>query len=367
MGQPHGVGIVGLGVISQQYLATIGSHPLIRIAAVADLDTARDAEVAESTGSIALDVNRLVAHPDVETVLNLTIPAAHVEIALASISAGKGVYGEKPLASTFSEALSIVDAGTSAGVSVGCAPDTVLGTGTQTARTAVAAGRIGQPISALATMYTPGHERWHPNPEFYYREGGGPLLDMGPYYVSSLVQILGPVVRVTGASNSLRTARTIGSGPRAGQQIEVSTDTHVTGVLEHANGALSTLVMSFDGTATSAASIEVHGTDASLIVPDPNTFAGDVRLRTTGDTEWGTLPADAGFEDATRGVGLLDFIRTPKGHTSRASGALALHVLDVMTSLLRSAREGRRIDVATTAERPEIMPLTPSSEWRSWN
>lgn len=367
MGEPHGVGIVGLGVISQQYLATIGSHPLIRIAAVADLDQARAEAVAESTGATALSVADLVAHPDVDTVLNLTIPAAHKEIALAAIGAGKGVFGEKPLASGFDDGAAIVTAGRDGGVPVGSAPDTVLGTGTQTARAVVDAGRIGQPISALATMYTPGHERWHPNPDFYYREGGGPLLDMGPYYVSSLVQILGPVVRVTGASSRLRDIRTIGSGPREGEQIGVSIDTHVTGILEHANGALSTLVTSFDGTATTASSIEIHGASGSLVVPDPNTFGGDVRLRSTGETEWGTVPAEAGFEDGARGIGLLDFIRTPSGDQSRASGSFALHVLDIMTSMLRSAEEGRRIDLTTSVERPPVVPLTPATEWRAWS
>lgn len=366
MGQSHGIGIVGLGVISRAYLQTIAQHPLIRIVAVADLDHDRAAAIAAETGAAHLDVDALVGHPDVETVLNLTIPAAHAEIALAAIAAGTSVYGEKPLAASFEDGLRIMAASDAAGVAIGSAPDTVLGTGIQTARAVVDAGRIGQPIAASAIMVTPGHERWHPNPDFYYRPGGGPLLDMGPYYVTALVQILGPVVRVTGAASRLRDCRTIGSGPRTGQTVEVGVDTHVTGVLEHANGALSTLIMSFDSVASSAASIEVHGTEASLHVPDPNQFTGDVRVHPLGADAWETVAPSAGYADAARGIGLLDFVRTPPGLPSRASGALGLHVLDVMTSLLESAKLGKRITLTTTAQRPDAVPLTSADDWRQW-
>ena len=223
-------------------------------------------------------VAELLADPDVDTVLNLTIPAAHAEIALAAIAHGKDVYGEKPLAATFAQAREMVAAADAAGVRLGCAPDTVLGTGTQTARAAIDAGLIGTPIAASAVMITPGHERWHPNPDFYYREGGGPLLDMGPYYVAALVQLLGPVRSVIGAAGRPRAERVIASGPRAGERIPVEVDTHVTGVLEHESGALSTITTSFDGMATTAAPIEVHGERGTLAVPDPNNFDGDVRL-----------------------------------------------------------------------------------------
>ena len=176
---------------------------------------------------------------------------------------------------------------------MGCAPDTVLGTGIQTARKAVDDGRIGPPISATATMVTPGHERWHPDPDFYYQPGGGPLLDMGPYYITALVTILGPVVAAIGAASHTRTTRTIESGPRAGATIPVATDSHVTGVLVHESGVLSTLVMSFDAVATRAAPIELHGERGSLVVPDPNMFEGDVELHELGGSGWTTLPVSA--------------------------------------------------------------------------
>ena len=200
VGDPHRVGVVGLGVISRAYLDTLANHPAVRIAALADLDASRSAAVAaEIPGAEATSVERLLARPDVQTVLNLTIPAAHADISLAAIDAGKNVYVEKPLAVTFPDGRSIIERATKAGVRVGCAPDTVLGTGTQTARAAIDDGLIGRPLSASAVMVTPGHERWHPNPDFYYAPGGGPLLDMGPYYISALVHLLGPVRAVSGA------------------------------------------------------------------------------------------------------------------------------------------------------------------------
>ncbi|THG32912.1 Gfo/Idh/MocA family protein [Naasia lichenicola] len=364
MGDPHGIAIVGLGVISRAYLETIGRHPGIRIVAVADLDVSRAQAVAAEFGAEALEVAAAVARPGVQTVLNLTIPAAHAQVALTAIAAGRSVYGEKPLTATLDEARQVLDAAADAGVRVGSAPDTVLGTGIQTARAAIDAGRIGRPISATATWYAPGHERWHPNPDFYYQPGGGPLLDMGPYYLTSLVQLLGPVVSVTGAASRTRDSRTIGSGPRAGEVIPVGVETHVTGVLEHEAGALSTITMSFDGVRTVAEPIEVHGELGSLILPDPNGFAGDVRLFRLGDDEWQVLPPSAGFEDGARGVGLLDFVAAAPGE-ERASGSVALHVLEVMTELLASAKTGTRRPIGSRPERPTLVPLTPAAVWRA--
>lgn len=358
MGNPHRVGIVGLGVISQQYLTTFAGRTDVVVTAVADLNTARADEVAAELGAQSLTVAELVASPDVDVVLNLTIPAAHAEIALAAIAAGKKVYGEKPLAAVLPDAVGIISAGDAAGVVVGSAPDTVLGTGIQTARAAIDDGRIGMPIAASAVMVTPGHERWHPNPDFYYREGGGPLLDMGPYYVSALVQLLGPVRSVIGSASRIRDTRVIGRGPREGESVPVDVDTHVTGVLEHVSGALSTITTSFDSVATKSANIEVHGSTGSLVVPDPNRFDGDVELRELGATEWVTLPASAGYTNAERGIGLIDMLEATEDRAPRASGEFALHVLEVMTSLLDSAHSGARVQLTTTTSRPSLVPLT---------
>ncbi|MGI8457243.1 MAG: Gfo/Idh/MocA family protein [Propionibacteriaceae bacterium] len=355
---PLRVGIVGCGAIIAQYLATFDRLTDVRLVAVADLDPSRAAAVAEGRDGVrACTPTELVADDDVDLVLNLTIPSAHAEVALAAIAAGKHVYGEKPLAATSTQARRVLDAATAAGVIVGCAPDTVLGTGVQTARRAVDDGLIGRPLAASATMAVPGHERWHPNPDFYYVPGGGPLLDMGPYYVSALVTLVGPVTSVVGAAGRARDSRTIGSGPRAGEEIPVSTDTHVTGVLTHASGALSTLVMSFDTVATRASNLEVHGVSGSLVVPDPNHFGGDVLLRRLGSPEWETLPVSAGYTDAGRGYGVADLARTPAGDLPRASGALAFHVLDVLESLLAAAAQGRALPVASSVDRPPAVPL----------
>lgn len=361
MGRAHSIGIVGLGVISNAYIETLLGAGNVRIAAVADLDPARaQAAAARIPGCRALSPADLLADPDVETVLNLTIPAAHAEIALAAITHGKDVYGEKPLAATLAEARGVMDAATAAGVRVGAAPDTVLGTGVHTARAAIDDGRIGRPVSATATWISAGHESWHPQPDFYYREGGGPLLDMGPYYLTTLVQLLGPVAAVSGAASRSRDERVIGSGPRTGERFAVEVDTYLTGILHHTAGAISTVTMSFDGVASTAVPIEVQGVDGSLRLPDPNGFAGEVRLcRRDGD--WQTLEPSAGFADAARGIGLLDFIAGP----ARASGAMALHVLEIMTLLQVSANSGRREALTTTIVRPELVPLTGSSEWRS--
>ncbi|MFK4762442.1 Gfo/Idh/MocA family protein [Microbacterium sp. ZW T5_45] len=360
MGGSIGVGIIGLGVISTQYLGTLATVPGVRITAVADLDAARaDAVAAELEGARAMSPEELLADPEVDTVLNLTIPAAHASIALAAIANGKHVFGEKPLAVTFADGRSIVEAAAAAGVRVGSAPDTVLGTGVQTARQVIDRGDIGRPVSATATWSSPGHEAWHPHPDFYYRDGGGPLFDMGPYYLSSLVQLLGPVVAVSGASSRSRDARIIATGPRAGESIPVEVDTHVTGILHHESGALSTVTMSFDGMPTTAPPIEVHGVDGSVVVPDPNTFDGEVVVHRRGGEPEAVAPA-GGYEQAGRGIGLVDFVRGP----GRASGEVALHVLEIMTLLTASAHSGTRETLTTTVSRPEAVPLTTAEEWR---
>lgn len=361
MGEPLTVGLVGAGNISGQYLATLDRLADLRLVAVADLDEERARRVAEPRGAAVLGMAELFARQDVQAVINLTIPAAHAEVSLAAIEAGKGVYVEKPLAATAQDGHAMVAAASRAGVVLGAAPDTVLGTGVQTARAALDDGAVGTPTAATAVMVTPGHERWHPDPDFYYRPGGGPLLDMGPYYVTTLVTLLGPVTRVVGAASALRDERVIASGPRAGERIPVSTPSHVTGALVHASGAVSTLVMSFDGTATRAAPIEVHGTEGTLAVPDPNRFDGAVSLASERGAEWRELPVSAGYRGAARGYGLADlhwsgaFAGDPSA--GRAQGTLALHVLEVMEGVLAAAREGQAVDIASTAERPLPVPL----------
>jgi predicted dehydrogenase len=356
---PLRVGMVGAGTISGAYLGTLRRLSNVEVVAISDLDQARAAAAAAATpGARPLPVAELPAAGDVDLVLNLTVPAAHAEVAHAAIAAGKHVYGEKPLAATTRQAREVLAAAARAGVRVGCAPDTVLGTGLQTARKHLDDGEIGTPVAATAFMVTPGHERWHPAPEFYYQPGGGPLLDMGPYYLSALVTLLGPVRRVTGMSATPRATRTIGSGPRAGTQIGVAVATHVTGVLEHVGGALSTLVMSFDIWAGRLPHIEVYGTAGSLSVPDPNGFDGQVRIFRAGAEGWTPAAEAGGYREAARGYGVSDMASAlATGAAHRANGELAYHVLDVMEGLLAAARSGHTTDITSSCDRPVAVPF----------
>lgn len=353
MGGQLVIGIVGCGKISGAYLNTLKRLDNVRVAAAADLDPARAAKVQADHPEIsARSVDELLSDSEIELVLNLTVPAAHAAVAMRALRSGKHVYGEKPLAATLAEADGVLALATG-GLRVGCAPDTVLGIGTQTARSAVDSGMIGTPVAATAVMANAGPESWHPDPDFYFQPGGGPLLDMGPYYLSALVHLLGPVSRVSGAARRGRATRTIGSGPRAGTVFPVDVDTHVTGVLEHESGALSTLLMSFDVHASRMPRIEVHGTDGSLTVPDPNRFDGTVEVRGPGEREWRELPTSGGYANSARGYGVSDLataLRTGVPH--RASAELARHVLEVMESLLTAAHTHTAVEVRSRCERP---------------
>jgi predicted dehydrogenase len=348
------VGLIGIGNISGQYLATLPRLPEVSLVAAADIDPSR-----QVPGVRTMTPAELYAADDVDLVLNLTIPQAHAEVSLSAIAAGKHVYSEKPLALSTVEGREILSAATAAGVRVGCAPDTVLGTGTQTARRCLDEGMIGSPVAATAFMTTPGHERWHPAPEFYYQPGGGPLFDMGPYYLSALITLLGPVRRVTGLSSTPQSSRTIGRGPRAGESFPVTIPTHVAGTLEHTSGALTTLLMSFDIWEANLPRIEVYGTAGSLSVPDPNDFTGEVRVFTPeaagrpSSPGWTVVAPSAGHRNAGRGTGVADLAAAIASNTDhRANGTLAYHVLDIMESLLRAAESGTMQDITSTTDRP---------------
>ncbi|MFD3443021.1 Gfo/Idh/MocA family protein [Microbacteriaceae bacterium 4G12] len=355
--RPLGVGIVGVGKISEQYLATLPELPNLRLVAVADLNEARAAEVAAEHGVVSVPVEELLTHPDVDVVLNLTIPAAHVEVATKALNAGKHVFGEKPLALAPEEAVDMLRLAEERGLRVGSAPDTVLGTGVQTARRLLDDGAIGTPVGATAFWAAPGHELWHPAPAFYYQPGGGPLFDMGPYYLTALVTLLGPVVRVSGSATRSTRARSVGSGPLAGTALEVNIDTHVTALLEHASGVASSVTVSFEVWGSRHPLIEVYGTDGTISVPDPNRFGDPVEILTREDREWREVPASAGYEGAARGYGLADMAHAiATGREHRASGALAFHVLEIMDAVVRAGHEHRVIDIESTVERPDAVP-----------
>ena len=364
MSEPFRIGVIGVGVISAQYFASLPSLPNLRLVAVADLDEKRAAEVAAEQGVESRTVDALLTSDDIDAVLNLTIPAAHVEVGTKALENGKHVFAEKPLALKPADAAPMLALAAERGLRVGSAPDTVLGTGIQTARRLIDDGAIGQVLTADAHWSAPGHERWHPNPFFYYQPGGGPLLDMGPYYLTALVTMLGPVVRVTGVSIRSPRERSVGTGPRAGEAVPVAVDTGVSGILEHASGAVSRVSFSFDTWETRMPLFEVHGTAGTIAVPDPNRFDDPVEAWTVETGEWRPVEPNAGYAGAGRGYGLADMahaIATDRPH--RASGELAQHVLEIMDAIPRSSAEHRVIELTTTVERPAVVPegATPDS------
>lgn len=350
------VGIVGLGNISGQYFNHLQDDAVV-ITAIADANTARAAEVSAERGVPAMSVADLMASPEVDLVLNLTTPESHASLCRAALEAGKATYTEKPLATTFAEGRELVELAHQRNLLLGCAPDTVLGTGVQTARAAIAQGLIGTPVAANLAWGAPGHEAWHPNPEFYYQPGAGPLFDMGPYYLSTVVNLLGPVASVMGMTNTSDRSRVVATGPLQGRQIEVAVDTHVVALLQHVSGAVTTVTMSFELWGTQQPLVEVHGTSSSLSVPDPNGHAGFVELFDPQERRWYPLDELAGYEDAGRGIGVIDLARaTAEGRAPRASGDIGLHVLEVMELILRSAHSKERLDVTTRPEVPSLVP-----------
>lgn len=357
MGGTLNVGIIGVGVISAQYLNTIPKHDNLRLVAVADLNADRTREVAAEHGLDARTVDELIDSPDIDAIINLTIPAAHAEIALRTIAAGKHTFGEKPLALTVAEGKEVLEAADAAGVRVGSAPDSVLGDGIQTARALLDSGRIGEPFAASVNWVSPGHESWHPAPAFYYQPGGGPLYDMGPYYLTSLVHFFGPVVRVSGTVNRSTRERVIATGPNAGSVVPVGVDTHVSGLLEHASGVTSHVTMSFEVWASKAPQFEVYGTAGTVLVSDPNRFSDTVSIAPAETGVFEEVPTLAGYTDGGRGVGLADMARAiATGRPHRATGELALHVLDIMESIITAGREHRTVTLRTTAVRPDAIP-----------
>ena len=352
---PVRIGLVGCGTISPAYLRAAATFDVLRFAGCADIDPAAAKRTEETFGIPATSVDDLLAQDDVEVILNLTIPAAHAKINLAAIEAGKHAYCEKPFGLDVAEGQRVLDAADAVGLRVGCAPDTFLGGGHQTVRGLIDEGALGKPVAGTAFMMGPGHESWHPNPAFYYQPGGGPLFDMGPYYLTALVHALGPVRRVAAITTRGRDTRTIGSAPRRGETIDVAVDTHAAGTLEFASGVVVTVVMSFDIRLHSNRCIEIHGVDASLSAPDPNGFGGKVGV--SNGREWEQRALTHGYTANMRSIGLADMcvgIRTGRPH--RCSGRLAQHVLEIMDAFGRSSVAGRHVVLESQPDRPAPLP-----------
>ncbi len=354
------VGIIGCGNISPIYCKTLKMMETTELAAVADLrperarSRAREFEIPR-----ACAVRTLLGDPRIQIIVNLTIPKAHADVARQSLLAGKHVYNEKPLAVTREEGKALLDLAERHKLRIGCAPDTFLGAGLQTARKVIEDGWIGQPVAATAFMMCRGHESWHPDPEFYYQKGGGPLFDMGPYYLTALVHLLGPIRRVTGSARISFPERLITSQPKKGTVIQVETPTHIAGVLDFANGAIATLTTSFDVCAHTHSCIEIYGSEGSMIVPDPNGFGGDVKVKRRGASDWSVIPHSHGYAENSRGLGVADMAAAlQSGRHHRASGALAFHVLDAMQALLEASDAGQAVVLSSSCAQPAPMPMT---------
>ncbi len=356
------VGIIGCGNISRAYAAKLTALHDLDLVACADLDATRAQALADEYAvPRVLTPDQLLADPEIDVVVNLTVPGSHAAITRAALVAGKHVYSEKPLALETDDGAVLVGLARERSLRLGCAPDTFLGAGLQTCRALIDAGAIGTPLGANAFVQGSGPESWHPDPRSFYQHGAGPLFDIGVYYVTALVTLLGPVARVTGAARVSRPRRLITSQPMAGTWMDVEVPTHVAGVLEHASGPVATLVASFDVPATRYRWIEVYGTDGTLAVPDPNTFGGPIQVHRPGDADWTDVPLSHGNAQQSRGLGLADMVRAQRsGRAHRASGELALHVLEVMEDVLAAAESGRRQDVIASVDRPA--PLPPGLE-----
>lgn len=356
--EPVNVGIIGCGNISNAYLTAACRFPILRLAAVSDMDMARAQAKAAEHGLVAKPVDQLLADPDIDLIINLTVPRAHFTVAMQAIEAGKHIHNEKPLALTRDEGKALLDAAAAKGVRVGSAPDTFLGGALQTCRKIIDDGLIGRPVAATAFMMGHGPEAWHPDPEFFYKFGAGPLFDMGPYYLTALIHLLGGIEGVTAATRISFPERVIGSQPKAGQVIKVEVPTHVVGLLHFAGGALGTLITSFDVWASELPRIEIYGSEGTLSVPDPNNFTGKVRLRRHDKPEWQEIPLSHGFTDNLRSIGAAEMalaLRQDRPH--RASGALAFHVLDTMQTIYESAEQGRYLALNSVVERPQALAV----------
>lgn len=355
---PVKIGIVGCGKISAAYLSIVPQFDVIEVAACADLLVERAQERAAEFGvPKACSVDELLADPEIQIVVNLTIPQAHAEVGVAAIEAGKSVYNEKPLAVSREDGRQMVDLAAAKGVLLGGAPDTFLGGGHQTCRKLIDDGWIGQPVGAVAFMLGRGHESWHPDPAFFYHKGGGPMFDMGPYYLTALVNMLGPVRRVTGSTATTYAERTITSEPKRGEKIQVEVPTHITGIMDFANGAIGTITTSFDVWGGQLPRIEVYGTEGSMNVPDPNGFGGTVQVK-RGGGEWKEMPLTHDYIENTRSIGVADMAYALRsGRKHRANGDLTYHVLDLMHAFHDASDQGGHVQLESSCERPAGFPL----------
>ncbi|HCO56072.1 Gfo/Idh/MocA family oxidoreductase [Pelagibacterium nitratireducens] len=368
MSKTYGVGILGAGNISAAYLKLAPLFKGIEVRAVADIIPEAAKARADEFNVAAQTPDQLMANSELDVIVNLTIPDVHYTISKEIVSAGKHAYSEKPLVLSLEEGEDLRKAAQKAGKQIGCAPDTFLGGAHQQARALIDEGAIGRVTSGTCHVMSFGLEHWHPNPDFFFKPGAGPILDIGPYYVANLINLIGPVKRVTAFSSTPRERREITSEPRKGQYVTVETPTTIHAVLEFHNGALVTLGASWDVEAHQHSNMEIYGTDGSLYVPDPNFFGGELTLaRRDGARDvvepWKHPLGVANWERPNgppfanyRTAGLADMmLAIDAGRKPRCSLETTLHGVDVMTSILKSGEIGEAITLTTTCERPDAL------------
>lgn len=350
-----GIGFVGTGDISGIYLKNLTQvFCEVEVVGVCDLVREKAEAQAEKYGikKIYGDMYELFADPAVDIVLNITRPYEHYEVTKAALEAGKHVYSEKPLAAEFEKGVELVRLAEEKKLLLGGAPDTFMGAGLQTCRRVIDSGFIGTPVGGAAFMICRGHETWHPDPEFYYKHGGGPMLDMGPYYITALINMLGGVQSVMGMAQTPYTQRIISSEPKYGTVIDVDVPTTVAGIMQFESGALGTVYTTFDVSYKNSARLEIYGSEGTLICIDPNNFGGEVKLLRRGESEYGTIPLMFGYGENSRGVGLADMAKALScGRSFRANCGQTLHALEIMTAFEVSGKTGKRVDLTTKYER----------------
>ena len=365
---PVGVGFIGTGMISSTYLENLTKFPDVHVVILGDLNQAAAKAQAERFGVEAWGTpDDVLAHPDVELVVNLTIPAVHAEVSGRAIDAGKHVWSEKPISTDRESGRELLAKAEAAGLLVGVAPDTVLGPGVQSARRAIERGDIGQPLSAQTVMQYIGPDIFHPGPEFLFALGAGPVFDMGPYYVTTLVHVFGSVKNVAAFGSQSRAQRTIQVGDRRGETFDVQVPTHVSAIAQFVDGGISQSLFSFDSPLKRQGVVEITGTEGTLVIPDPNRFTGEIRIArgpvlggastpdevravNTGPQTWEDVPVTGVY--AERGLGVLDLARAARtGGRPLASGDLGYHVLDTLVAIDESVHEGRVVDVESRVER----------------
>ena len=344
------VGVVGCGAISDIYLKNLtNTFDNTCVKAVCDLDSEKtDKAVKKYNIENIFTLKQMLADDEIKIIVNLTTPKSHYSICKMALEAGKHVYVEKPLCVEFEEGLELVSIAEEHGLLIGAAPDTFLGAGIQTCIDLINGERIGVPTSVTAFMMCPGHESWHPDPEFYYEKGGGPMFDMGPYYLTALVNMLGPVESVAGMTGMAFEERTITSKKKNGKKVEVEVPTHINGILKFKNGAIGNIITSFDVFGHNLPRIEVHGTKGSLSVPDPNTFGGPVKLKSMRN-EWEDIVIELPYSENSRGLGVSDMVNAlEENRINKANGRIALHVLELMHGFHWAADTGKNYELTTT-------------------